>query len=98
MRGPAPSSTQRWSLTESTRTDCTVSLVSSHDRRAGTVVLGSGENLSFDRALVALGRRPNFAGFDLHHVLELHHVLDLHYVAVRQDDRKHPGQYRAAQL
>ncbi|MDJ0349927.1 FAD-dependent oxidoreductase [Cryobacterium sp. PH29-G1] len=55
------------------RPNSTVSSVSSTDRLGGTFTLSDGETLQFDRALVALGRRPNFAG------------LDLHRVGVRQD-------------
>lgn len=57
------------------RTTSTVSSVRSSDRLTGTFTLGTGEDLAFDRALVALGRRPNFTG------------LHLQNVGVRQDDR-----------
>ncbi|MBG6214815.1 MAG: FAD-dependent oxidoreductase [Cryobacterium sp.] len=50
------------------RTNSTVSSVSSVDRLAGTFTLSAGGTLTFDRVLVALGRHPNSAGLDLHHV------------------------------
>ncbi|MCY7289193.1 MAG: FAD-dependent oxidoreductase [Cryobacterium sp.] len=55
------------------RTNCTVTQVSSTDRRSGTFTLSDESTLPFDRVLAALGRRPNTAG------------LDLARVGVRQD-------------
>ncbi|MDH6237102.1 FAD-dependent oxidoreductase [Cryobacterium sp. CG_9.6] len=55
------------------RINSTVTAVTSANRLSGTFTLDDGETVPFDRVLVALGRRPNSAG------------LDLHRVGVRQD-------------
>ena len=47
------------------RTRTTVCAAPSTDRRSATLMLNDGSTLAFDRALMALGRRPNTAGLDL---------------------------------
>ncbi|TFD73123.1 dihydrolipoyl dehydrogenase family protein [Cryobacterium gelidum] len=50
------------------RTNFTAIAVTSTNRLAGTLSLDDGTALTFDRLFVAVGRRPNTAGLDLHSV------------------------------
>jgi pyruvate/2-oxoglutarate dehydrogenase complex dihydrolipoamide dehydrogenase (E3) component len=50
------------------RTNCTMASVTSTDRLTGTFTLSDETTLSFDRTLVALGRRSNTADLGLQHV------------------------------
>ena len=58
-------------------TGVTVTAATSADRLSGTFTLSDGSLVRFDRALMALGRRPNTAG------------LDVERVGVAQDSRGH---------